>query len=278
MKILKIVVILLCFVGCKDSFNKETPVTNGIVPLVTNMSTSESKSEKQTDDKTTITNQSDAHLKKYSITKSNQKKFEGWRHGDATIFLVTQPYKRNNREEVKVGEFHKDGTFDFKMPSSVNFDTTVSNFFKCEGTASTEKTDYKMPKTGVIPVFFSIKKNENEIGVLSLATSRQQVYNNSPFGKYHGHPGYRLQFWFAEASTGAYTICKRNIEATDNAEITKQIAITDVYDLSFNQGWNYVKTEIKEDQMVGDVPYYKAKKYTVEPSLPNDVKWVFKEH
>lgn len=278
MKILKIILVFLCFIGCKDSYKKEVPVTNGIVPLVTNMNTSESKSERQIDDKTTIANQSNAHLKKYSISNTNEKKFEGWKHGTATIFLVTQPYKRNNKEEVEVGQFQTDGSFDFKMPASVKFDRTISNFFKCEGAASTEQTDYKAPNTGLVSTFFSIRKNENEIGVLSLATSRQQVYNNSPFGKYHGHPGYRLQLWFAEANTGAYTVCKRNIEATDNAEITKQIDITDVYDLSFNQGWNYVKTEIREDQLVGNVPYYKAKKYTVEPSLPNDVKWVFKEH
>ena len=278
MKILKIMLILLCFSGCKDSYNKEVPVSNGIAPLVTNINTSENNSENQIDDEITKVNQSDAHLKKYSISNTNEKKFEAWKHGNASIFLVTQPYKRNNKEEVKVGEVQEDGSFDFKLPASVNLDRSISNYFKCEGTASTVQTDYKAPNTGLVSAFFSIRKNENEIGLLSLATSKQQVYNNSPFGKYLGHPGYRLQLWFAEANTGAYTICKRNIEATDNAEITKQIDITDVYDLSFNQGWNYVKTEIKEDQMVGNVPYYKAKKYTIETSLPNDVKWVFKEH
>ena len=277
MKILKIIVILLSFSGCKDSLNKEAPVNNGIAPLVTNIHTSENKNEKQGDDKASITNQSDAHLKKYSITNNSQKSFKEWKHGDASIFLVTQPYKRNNKEEIKIGQFHADGTFDFKLPVSVMLDRITSNFFKCEGTASAVQTDYKSPSTGLVSAYFSIRKNENEIGLLSLATSRQQMYNNSPFGKYNGHPGYRLQLWFAETNTGAYIICKRNIEATDNAEITKQIDITDVYDLSFNQGWNYVKTEIKEEQLVGNVPYYKAKKYTVEPSLPTDVKWVFKE-
>lgn len=278
MKILRIIVLLFCIAGCKDSYNKEVPVTNDIVPLVTKLNTSETKDDKQIDGKATIDNQSDAHLKKYSITNTNQKKFDSWKHGKASIFLVTQPYKRNNKEEVKIGEFQGNGTFSFELPASVAFDSTISNFFKCEATASTAQTDYKAPKTGLVTAYLSIRKNENEIGVLSLATSKQQVYNNSPFGKYHGHPGYRLQFWFAEANTGAYAVCKRNIEATDNAEITKQIDITDVYDLSFKKGWNYMKTEIKENQLVGNVLYYKAKKHTVEPSLPNNIKWVFKEH
>ncbi|HBY67334.1 MAG TPA: hypothetical protein DEG69_05985 [Flavobacteriaceae bacterium] len=278
MKVLKIIVIVLCIAGCKDSYNEDVPVTNGITPLVTNVNTSENNSEKQIDDETTKVNQSDTHLKKYSISNTNEKKFEEWKHGNASIFLVTQPYKRNNKEEVKVGEVQEDGSFDFKLPASVNLDRSISNYFKCEGTASAAQTDYKTPKTSLISAYFSIRKNENEIGLLSLATSRQQIYNNSPFGKYHGHLGYRLQLWYAQANTGAYAVCKRNIEATNNAEVTKQIDITDVYDLSFSQGWNYVKTEIKENQLVGNVPYYKAKKYTVEPSLPNDVRWVFKEH
>lgn len=278
MKVLKIIVIVLCIAGCKDSYNEEAPVTKGIVPLVTKKSVLKSKSEKQTADETNTTSQSDAHLQKYSITHTNQKKFKAWKHGDATIFLVTQPYKRNNKQEIKVGKLHADGSFNFKLPASVNLDRSISKYFKCEGTASTVQTEFKVPDTGLISAFFSIRKNENEIGLLSLATSKQQVYNNSPFGKYHGHPGYRLQLWFAEAESGAYAVCKRNIEATDNAETTKQIDVIDVYDLSFSQGWNYVKTEIKENQLVGNVPYYKAKKYTVQPSLSSDVRWVFKEH
>ncbi|PVW13536.1 hypothetical protein DDV96_12830 [Marixanthomonas spongiae] len=267
--------------GCKDTGSTEILIEDNVTHE-TKLGAPGIESNGQADFKVSAKkskslNQSNAHLKKYTITKTNQKKFESWKHGAATIFLVTQPYKRSNKQEIEIGRFQTDGTFGFNLPASVKTDRPIADFFKCEGTAAVT-TEYKAPKTGLVSAFFSIRKNENEIGLLSLATSRQQVYNNSPFGKYHGHSGYRLQFWYADANTGAYAVCNRNIEATDNAETTKQIAITDIYDLSFNQGWNYVKTEIIENQLVGRVPYYKAKKHQVSPSLPDDVKWVFKAH
>lgn len=221
--------------------------------------------------------QSDTHLKKYIITKSNAKQFTNWKLGKAEIILITQPYSTAKRQALKVGEIKPDGNFDFDLPSSVWFDSTISDFFKCQGSISSTETQYTEKEVGLIPAFLSIRKSENEIGVLSLATSKQQAYNNSPFGKYQGHLGYRLELWYAEASTNAESVCKRTIEATDNSEITKQIQISDIYNLSFKKDWNYVKVAIQENQKVGIIPYYKTKKYTVVNSLPNDVRWVFKE-
>ena len=218
-----------------------------------------------------------SHLDRYIISEGNAAKFENWPHGSATIVLVTQPYKRQNKQEKVVGAFQEDGKFSLQSFEEVAFDRKLSDFFRCEGTDAAS-TIYTAPETGIIPAYLSVRKDGEEIGALHLASSRQQVYNNSPVGKYRGDPGYLIELFYVEGSATARATCTRNIEGTDHAEITKQIEITNSYDLSFEPGWNYVKVAIDGSQNVGKIPFYKTKRYTVVGQKPADVRWVFSKY
>lgn len=275
MNILKIIAILIVFIGCKEPSIKRVPATVEDT-FVSNVNTLQPESEEQSKTNN-ISKTLNSHLKKYTISVDNQKQFKNWEYGEATIFLVTQPFKRKNKEEIQIGKVEENGSFYFNLPDTVSYDRTISSFFTCEMNKTVTKAEYKSPNTGLVSAYLSVRKNENEIGLLSLATSKQQEYNNSPFGKYHGAIGYRLKLWFADEITGIYSICNRSIEATNNAETIKEITITDTYNLSFNKGWNFVKTETIDNQMVGEVSYYKLRNYTVESEIPTNAKWIFKE-
>lgn len=215
------------------------------------------------------------HLDGYIISNSNSKRFDNWQQGEADIILITQTYSPNNRKELKIGTIKADGSFDYTLPEEVGYDRTISDFFKCQNKTSTSETSYSAPNTGIVTSYVSVKNNDGVIGTMSIATSKQQAYNDSPIGLYRGDPGYRLHWWYVSSAASANATCTRMMEATDHAEIEMNIEINDVYDLNFNLGWNLVKTEIIGSQNVGQIPYYKTKKHTVVSSLPNDARWVF---
>ncbi|SFZ93430.1 hypothetical protein SAMN05428642_103129 [Flaviramulus basaltis] len=225
--------------------------------------------------KNSTNKKSTSHLDRFIISETKARYFKDWQYGDAVIFLVTQPYKPENKRELKVGDINAQGEFKLNEPESVLFDRKVSDFFKCQGASSQIETTYSSPEIGIIPAFFSIKKNGEEIGVLSLATSKQQAYNNSPIGQYTGDAGYRVVLFYVEESVTVQTECARNIQGTDYGENQKQLEIVDSYNLSFQPGWNYVKVAINGSQNVGEVSYYKRKEYSVIENRGEDVKWVF---
>lgn len=217
----------------------------------------------------------EAHLSNYLISSGNDMVFDDWGYGNAEILLVTQPYKPENRSEIKVGIINDDGRFSIKKSKPVPFDRTIKDFFKCEG-SQTIGTIHDNPDMGAIPAYFSVRQDGKEIGVLSMATSKQQAFNNSPAGKYRGDSGFRIALFYIEGPTSVKANCTRNIEATDYNEIIKQIEITDEFDLSFEAGWNFVKVSIHGSQNVGNIPYYKTKKYSViSVDRLTDVNWVF---
>lgn len=213
------------------------------------------------------------HLKNFYLGEPSAKKFENWSIGAGDIVLVTQTYKRGNSEEIKIGKMSENGRFDFKDLSKVTTDQSISNYFKClYGDAETK---YNAPKTGIVGGHFFLIQNGKRIGRLKMASSRQQVFNNSPAAQYRGDPGYRIDLYYVDAATSAKSTCARSMEATDHAEIIKQIEVVDEYDLSFSPGWNYVKVTIDGSQNVGAIPYYKTKNYSVVKSPPADARWVF---
>ena len=213
-------------------------------------------------------------LARYTITKNNEKKFDDWPHGKAEIVLVTQSYKPGNKQEFSVGEISEDGSFTMEdyLPT-VNPDRALQHFYHCDD--ENNNPSHTNPNMPAVPGFFSVRQNGEDIGTLSLATAKQIAYNHSPRGKYRGDKGYRIDLLFVKGQASVKNNCTRKITATDHAEITKQISISDIYDLQFKSGWNMIKVEVMDNQSVGDIPYYKTKLYTTIHKLPHDVKWVF---
>lgn len=208
----------------------------------------------------------------FSITKTNEKKFDAWQFGSANIVLVTLPYKRGNKQEIPVGKINENGSFSFDLPT-VNPDRELKHFYKCDN--PNNNASYTNENVLAVPCFLSIRQNGEEIGMLSMATSKQIAYNNSPRGKYRGDKGYRIDLLFVMEQAGLKNNCSREITATDHAEITKKITISDIYELQFKSGWNMIKVEVLDKQLVGNIPYYKTKHYTTIQKLPQDVRWVF---
>lgn len=221
-------------------------------------------------------NESTDHLAGYLISSSSKQYFDDWSLGDAELVLTTQPYKRTNSQAISIGKIKADGSFDFDLPAGMVADRSIDRMFKCIYIEMDKRpeTSYLAPQSKLISAWLTVVKEGRQMGVLSLGTSKQQVYNYSPAGQYAGNKGYVLHYWFAEQATSAKTTCQREIEVFDGRK-DRKIEIEDIYELEFGKGWNWIKTEIVENQKVGSKLFYKTKKYTVTKKLPEEVRWVF---
>ena len=216
--------------------------------------------------KTKITTQS--HLARYKITKSTIKKFDNWEHDMADIFLVTIAYNSRNNKEYKIGTIQANGSFNLSMPESANPDKEINIYFGCVNGYSGAKTIYTNPLAKIIRTYISIKKNGKQIGMLNMATSKEQIAENSLMDDYYGIPGYTLQWWYANKETSAKASCSKNKIGAAK--------INNVYDINFKQGWNLVKTEFLGERVKGNGrSYYKIQKHTVIPTLSDNIRWVF---
>lgn len=214
------------------------------------------------------------HLANYMITKSLEKKFDNWSFGGTEIVLVTQPYNYKSKQKLVVGKFNANGSFTIQsnLPK-VNTDREIKYFFNC--LAMTDKPPYTNKNSLSVPGFLAVRQNGEILGTLKMATSKQIAFNNSPAGKSRGDIGYRVDLFYVKENTGLNYECSRQVNATDHAEITKEITISDIYDFQLKQGWNFIKVEVTDNQFVGNISYYKTKQYTTIPKLTDDVKWVF---
>ena len=211
------------------------------------------------------------YLKDFQISKGSAKKFDNWQFGSAELYVFKHlPFGKDPKTQYKVGSIGSDGNFDFAMPENINIENRISDFFKCPNVGSPPpKTEYSDSNILLGSRVVSVIQNGKRIGNISLATSRQQVYNFSPAHQFRGDPGYRLSWWYAEKESSANVICDR---VYDNYGEKFEMRI--IYNLEFKLGWNLIKTEVLEAH---SPKFYKTQKHSIVTSTSSDAKWVFQE-
>lgn len=219
------------------------------------------------------------HLDRFIITKGSAKKFPDWSFGQADIVLKVNAYRGGVLEEKKIGRINPDGSFSIDgFPESMQVEadkSPVADYFATfSEDLSSNRTQYTGGETGIKQAYMLIVKNGEDLGSLSLATSRQQAYNDSPVGQRSGDLGYRVSLWYADGAATVEANTTKTVKASDGGETVKNIPMTEVYDLSFKPGLNYMKEEVVGSQNVGVKSFYKTMKYTTIDQLPNGVKWV----
>jgi len=211
------------------------------------------------------------YLKDFTISKGSSKKFDTWQFGSAELYVIKYlPFGKDPETQYRVGSIRADGSFDFNMPENIRFETKISDFFKCPNVGSPPPaTEYSNPNAGMVSKVVSVIQNGKRIGNISLASSRQQVYNFSPAHQFRGDLGYRLTWWYAEKTSSAKIVCNR---IYDN--YGEQFEMRIINKLEFKPGWNLVKIEVLEAH---SPKFYKTLELSVVKSPPSDAKWVFQE-
>lgn len=208
------------------------------------------------------------YLDRYMISNSIVKKFNNWQHGHADIYLVAIGWTSDRNVEQKVGAINADGNFTFKIPEETVPDKEISFYFGCVVPFKGDKTGYENPKTKIIRTYLAVKKNDKQIGVLDMTTSKEQIGYNTLMDDYYSKSGYTLQWWYASDASSANSKCVKT--KGDQMEMYR------TYDLKFKPGWNLVKTEFTGERfLVGERSYFKIQRHSVVPSFDDNLRWVF---
>lgn len=220
----------------------------------------------------------------YVVSKSNTKKFDNWSYGEADIMMggfASRPTDPGYNK--KIGTVKADGSFNIQLPANV---VTEKNgiihhrWLSCGSYGGKGKIEYSNTSTGVKEGYIHIKSNDQLIGRLSMASSVELVDGWNPM-QYHYHdiPGYRLSWYYLSNESSVKGQCVKE----ERYGAGKDFDITTVYDADFKTGWNLVKTLYDGERIFIDWgegehnkhSYYKEKKISVAPSMPNSAKWIF---
>ncbi|NNK18424.1 MAG: hypothetical protein HKP49_04675 [Maribacter sp.] len=221
----------------------------------------------------------------YLVSKGNTKKFDNWAYGEADIMMggfatrITDPgyYK-------KIGTVKADGSFNLQLPAIVDIKKNGianSRWLSCGYFGDKGKIEYSNTNTGVKVGYIQIKKNENLVGLLSIASSVELIEGWNPIqGHYHDIPGYRLEWFYVTGETSVKGQCVKENRYGEG----KDFDITTVFDMQLKPGWNLLKREYDGPRIFVDWgegehnkhSYYKEEKITVAPSMLSNAKWIFR--
>lgn len=224
---------------------------------------------------------------KNTLVSNNDNKLKNWNYGDADlVFNYRYDSRKDKVEYVKVGVIKADGTIVLNPTNQVPILKPLkdfkdsNNFYDIHNPASYQ---YSNENSGFkLNAYLLVYQNDQQIGILTLGNSEKVTLNLlTPGDLYFGDEGYILSWVYVDEACAikANENWKGDLSNTGTPLLVETNVI---YNLSFNTGWNLVKTEVIGTYEFPDAPEedrsrYKKHLHTSIPSIPNDVTYFFRK-
>ncbi len=305
--IYRIFTILILFIGCvgfsqtpeqqkridealkmQDSI-MNTPEMKAMMKQL-NENKKEQDANKKTNSKSSSIPKTTKKVDKYwqnTLASDNNNILKNWKNGVADlVFDYRYDARKDKVESIKVGIIKVNGTIELnpinKVPilKPLNDYKDSNKFFDIHNPDvyqfSNENAGFKLNP------YLSVHQNGTKIGTFTVGNSAKVTLNLlTPGDLYYGDEGYILSWVYVDeaCSLKANEDFKGDLSNTG----TPLIVETNVtYDLSFNPGWNLVKTEVIGTHLFHDAPEedrsrYKKHRHTIVSSIPEDATYFFRK-
>lgn len=224
---------------------------------------------------------------KNTLASDNNNKLANWSKGDADLVYNYYYNSRQDKVEyVKVGVIKADGTIELNPTNKIPILQPLNNFKNSNVFYDIHNPDayqYTNDKTGFkLNSYLLVYQKESQIGILTIGNSVKVTKNLlTPGDVYYGDEGYIVSWVYAEEACAIKA--NEHWEGDLSNTGTPLIVATNViYDLTFNPGWNLVKTKVIGKYEFENVPEedrsrYKTHVHTSIPTIPEDATYFFRE-
>ena len=222
-----------------------------------------------------------------TLASNNNNKLTNWNNGAADlVYNYYYDARKDKVEYVKFGIINADGTIELNPTNKIPVLQPLNNFKNSNIFYDIHNPDsyqYNNESTGFkLNSYLLVYQNESQIGILTIGNSVKVTKNLlTPGDLYYGDEGYLLSWVYAEeaCSIKANENWKGDLSNT-GTPLLIETHVT--YNLSFNPGWNLVKTEVIGTYEFPNAPEedrsrYKKHVHTTIPSIPKDATYFFRE-
>ena len=281
MKLLLLNLMLVSIIiGCKDSKTAENhPLTDE------NLNVAKKITNEPETAKSTQNNQDDWYWK--NTIMSNNNIFENWQEGPVKL-VMTYRMKQNDTKPrtVTVGSIDAAGNIMINLPSDLKTETRLDNlgnlvFYDLQDIS---KLEYENGKSGYFSnTTIQVEKNGATLGTLTMGNSVRTTYNLVNQSTLTlGDEGYLLYLAFVDDESSLKGSEIRNDKVRRDGTNTIEAETTVIYELDFNPGWNYIKTEVigkydLDHERGLNASWFKKHKHTVVPEMPKDAAYYFRK-
>jgi hypothetical protein len=224
---------------------------------------------------------------KNTLASDTDTKLKNWNYEDADlVFNYRYDSRKDQVAYVKVGVIKADGTIVLNPTNKVPILKPLkdfkdsNNFYDIHNPASYQ---YSNEDSGFkLNAYLLVYQNDQQIGILTIGNSEKVTLNLlTPGDLYFGDEGYILSWVYVDEACGIKA--NENWKGDLSNTGTPLLVETNVsYNLSFNTGWNLVKTEVIGTYEFPKAPEedrsrYKKHVHTSIPSIPYDATYFFRK-
>lgn len=224
---------------------------------------------------------------KNTLASDTDNKLKNWNYGDANlVFNYRYDSRKDKVEYVKVGVIKADGTIVLNPINKVPILKPLKDFKDSNNfydIHNPESYQYSNGDSGFkLNAYLLVYQNDKQVGILTIGNSEKVTRNLlSPGDLYLGDEGYLLSWVYVDKACAIKA--NENWKGDLSNTGTPLLVETNVtYNLSFNSGWNLVKTEVIGTYEFPNAPEedrsrYKKHVHTMVLSIPDDATYFFRK-